>query len=110
VGSNTSTPRIVTTHCPRLQDHLRDRKIQNEVALVLGAIGDESTVAALIDVYPTVDVREKFKQKWSTTEPEILNVVCLTFALTYLTGEPISRDRECADYNPENRKLWQDSE
>src|SRR5262249_2498785 len=44
---------------PALQKHLGDLRIQNEVALILGAIGDETTVPALIDVYPESDRRRK---------------------------------------------------
>jgi hypothetical protein len=93
---------------PLLQQRLGDPQIQNEVALVLGAIGDETTVPALIDVYPTVDVREMMKQGGSTSDPHCLKVVCLTFALTYLTGQPIGRSRWGTDCEPENRKRWQE--
>lgn len=93
---------------PALQKRLADQHIQNEVALVLGAIGDEMTVPALIDVYPTVDVREKMEKGNHKTDPECLKVVCMTFALTYLTGEPIGRSRWGTDYDPENRKRWQE--
>lgn len=34
--------------------------------------------------------------------------VCLTFALTYLTGQPIGRSRWGSDLKPENMKLWKD--
>jgi hypothetical protein len=91
-----------------LEQHLGDPKIQNEVALVLGAIGDETTVPLLIDAYPTVDVRERMKQPGLTTDPDRLKVVCLTFALTYLTGEPIGRSRWGTDCDPENLKRWQE--
>src|SRR5205807_9903809 len=43
-----------------------------------------------------------------TTDPECLKVVCMTFALTYLTGEPIGRSRWGTDCDPKNRKLWQE--
>jgi hypothetical protein len=91
-----------------LQKRLGDRRVQNEVALILGAIGDETTVPALIDVYPTIDVRAKRNKGDATTDPECLNVVCLTFALTYLTGEPIGRSRWGTDCDPRNHKLWQE--
>lgn len=86
-----------------LQACLGDQRIQNEVALILGAIGDETTVPALIQVYPEGDLREA-KQDG----PEHLKGVCLTFALTYLTGQPIGRSREGADLEPGNGKLWKD--
>ncbi len=86
-----------------LQDRLGDERIQNEVALILGAIGDEMTVPALIHVYPTNDLR-----KAEFGSPEYLKGVCLTFSLTYLTGQPIGRSRWGADLHPENKKLWED--
>jgi hypothetical protein len=84
-----------------LQARLGDQRIQNEVALILGAIGDETTVPALIQVYPEGDLR-----KAKRDGPEYLKGVCLTFALTYLTGQPIGRSRWGADLKPENKKLW----
>lgn len=86
-----------------LQARLGDQRIQTEVAMILGAIGDEATVPALIEVYPEGDLR-----KAKRDGPEYLKGVCLTFALTYLTGQPIGRSREGADLKPENKKLWKD--
>jgi Carbohydrate family 9 binding domain-like len=87
----------------QLQACLGDERIQNEVALILGAVGDETTVPALIQAYPEGDLR-----KAKSDSPEYLKGVCLTFALTYLTGQPIGRSREGADLQPENKKLWKD--
>lgn len=86
-----------------LQARLGDRSVQNEVALILGAIGDETTVPALIQVYPEGDFR-----KAKHDSPEYLKGVCMTFALTYLTGQPIGRSRWGADLQPENNKLWKE--
>ena len=86
-----------------LQARLGDQRIQNEVAVILGAIGDETTVPALIQVYPEGDIRKAKKDS-----PEYLKGVYLTFALTYLTGQPIGRSRWGADLKPENSKLWKD--
>jgi hypothetical protein len=85
-----------------LLKRLGDKQIRNEAALILGAIGDEATVPALIAVYPDVDIMEKKKLE----NEDYLNIVCMTFALTYLTGQQIGRDRTGADFNPENQKLW----
>lgn len=86
-----------------LQARLGDQRIQNEVAVILGAIGNETTVPALIQVYPEGNLR-----KAKEGSPEYLKGVCLTFALTYLTGQPIGRSRWGADLKPENKKLWND--
>jgi len=72
-------------------------------SLILGAIGDETTVPALIQVYPEGDLR-----KAKNDGPEYLKGVFLTFPLTYLTGQPIGRTRWGADLQPENKKLWKD--
>lgn len=94
---------------PRLEKCLADQRIQNEAALILGAIGDKTTVPALIDVYPLLDVREKMNSEKENmrVDPDCLKVVCMTYALTYLTGQPIGRSRYGADGRPENHKLWQ---
>src|SRR5262249_2767144 len=86
-----------------LQARLDDRRIQNEVALVLGPIADEKAVPALIQVYPEGDLR-----KAKADRPEYLKGVCFSFALSYLTGQPIGRSREGADLRPENKKLWKE--
>jgi hypothetical protein len=86
-----------------LQARLGDQRTQNEVALILGAIGNEATVPALIEAYPEGELR-----KPKSDSPEYLKGVCLTFALTYLTGQPIGRSRWGSDLQPENKKLWTD--
>lgn len=88
---------------PALERLIDDPKICNEVILILGAIGNESTVPLLIDRYPSADLMK------NAEDDPILEkkVVCLTFALTYLTGIPIGRSREGVDYDPDNRRYWQ---
>jgi len=86
-----------------LQECLGDKEIQNEVALILGAIGDKTTVPALIDVYPEDDI-----SKAEFNSSDYMKGVCMTFALTYLTGQPIGRSRYGADREPGNKKLWKD--
>jgi hypothetical protein len=94
-----------------LQKCLSDKEIQNEAALVLGAIGDESTVPILIDLYPDHDARkdaESMKGKPERDNPRVMMHVCMNFALAYLTGQSIGRSRTGADLKPENRKLWEE--
>src|SRR5262249_29603662 len=86
-----------------LHQKLNDPNIQNEVVLVLGAIGDRTTVPLLIESYPEDDVRGK-----DADEARWMRTICFTFALTYLTGEPIGRSRWGADCNPKNRQLWRE--
>jgi hypothetical protein len=87
----------------RLQQYVADPRIQNEVSLVLGAIGNEKTVPLLIDAYPLPIVGVNGE---SETDNRHSNAVFLTFALTYLTNQPIGRSRGGADCKPENRNLW----
>jgi hypothetical protein len=87
----------------RLQQYVADPRIQNEVSLVLGAIGNEKTVPLLIDVYPLPIVGVKGEAE---TDSRHSNAVFMTFALTYLTNQPIGRSRGGADCKPENRNLW----
>ena len=79
---------------------LDDNEIQNEVVLVLGAIGDETTVPLLIDRYPRQLDPEKQRFK----------MVCFSFALAHRTGEVLDRDRTgttiCADNAGKWRTWW----
>ena len=86
-----------------LHGRINDAQIQNEVVLILGAIGDATTVPLLIEAYPYDDVRppDSDRARWKAH-------MCFTFALTYLTSEPIGRSRQGADYNPQNKRLWQE--
>jgi hypothetical protein len=81
---------------------LADPRVHNEVALVLGAIGDERTAALLIDCYPEdgADPRAFWK------DARARQVVCLSFALSHLTAESIGRSREGANGSSANRDLW----
>jgi hypothetical protein len=87
---------------PTLHRLLKDEAIQNEVVLVLGAIGDRTTVPLLIEAYPEDDARGL-----QLEDPRRMKVTCFTHALTYLTAQPIGRSRYGADCEPNNRKLWQ---
>ncbi|WP_148087789.1 HEAT repeat domain-containing protein [Gemmata obscuriglobus] len=86
---------------PALHRLVGEEAIRNEVVLVLGAIGDRETVPLLIDAYPTDDVRGL-----GSDDPRWVRVMCFSFALPYLTGQQIGRDRSGADFDPENRQLW----
>src|SRR5262249_3089446 len=91
---------------PALQKRLRDPAIQNEVVLILGAIGDESTVPAVIEAYPEIDRR---RGRPLADNPALkAKIMFFTYALTYLTGQPIGRDREGADFNPDNKRFWKE--
>ncbi len=94
----------------KLQSHLHDTAIQKEVVLVLGASGDESTVPLLIDLYPGEDAYLKMQSgAYVLRDPkDRLRIICLTYALSYLTCQQIGRASEGADFKHENRKLWQD--
>jgi hypothetical protein len=86
---------------PALNRCLGDEAIQNEVVLVLGAIGDRETVRLLIEAYPAEDVRDLARD-----DPRWVRAMCFSFALPYLTGQQIGRDRGGADFDPQNRALW----
>jgi hypothetical protein len=86
---------------PALHRRISDKEIQNEVVLILGAIGDETTVPLLIESYPDQPA------DLAPSDPRFYTIVYYSFALPYLTCEPIGRSREGADLNPENKKLWQ---
>jgi HEAT repeat protein len=94
---------------PAMHKALADPRIRNEAAIILGAIGDESTVPLLISLYPESD-RRKTRQALAAYSPGQgdSRIYCLTAALTYLTGQVIGRDREGTDYDPENGRLWRE--
>jgi hypothetical protein len=82
---------------PPLHRLLNDDRIQNEVALILGAIGDETTVPLLINHYP---------RKLADDDPYQTKMVCFSFALSYLTGQEIDRDREGTTLSEANARRW----
>ncbi|MDB5339080.1 MAG: repeat protein [Planctomycetaceae bacterium] len=86
-----------------LQQYIKDPQIQNEVVLVLGAIGTDETVPLLIEAFPSRDNCALFE-----TNSELRRkTVCFTEALTYLTGVSIGRDRRGSTFDPANRMCWQ---
>jgi Type II secretion system (T2SS), protein E, N-terminal domain len=76
---------------------LDDGRVQDEVVLVLGAIGDETTVPLLINRYP---------QRLSQHDQCQKKMVCFSFALSYLTGQEIDRDRSGTTQSEDNAGLW----
>jgi hypothetical protein len=110
----------------RLQDCLADDRIQNEVALVLGIIGDERTVPLLIQCYPgsanrhtdqrRADRKTPVPQAGKATGSDALEDVwkrnnhfrgmCLIHALGRLTGENISIYRGLSSPTPESGEQW----
>jgi len=90
-----------------LHQLLGDEEIQNEVVLVLGAIGNERTVELLIETYRDPELPEEYPGVYDL-DPGRFKLVCYSHALTYLTHESISRSRWGTDYTPGNRKKWQD--
>jgi hypothetical protein len=83
----------------RLHRLVDDEQIQNEVVLVLGAIGDETTVPLLIGRYP---------QSLDPTDRRQTKMVCFSFALSHLTGQQIDRTREGTTFDGGNARLWRE--
>ncbi len=86
---------------PLLHRRLADPAVQDEVALVLGAVGDRTSVRLLVEAYPAGDARGLGRG-----DPRWEKVVCFTAALTYLTAQPIGRSRYGADGDPGNWLRW----
>jgi hypothetical protein len=89
----------------RMEQCLADPRIENEAALVLGAIGNEHSITLLIDAYPDSAVRAKGRDH---DDAPTAKAVYFTSALTYLTAKSIGRSRYGADCKPENRRLWKE--
>jgi hypothetical protein len=79
---------------------LDDPEIRNEVVLVLGAVGDESTVPELITRYPRGPLI------WADRASSLTRV-CFSYALCWLTGQPIDRSRSGTDWDANNAEKWQ---
>lgn|GEM_PF-1649183 len=90
-----------------LHRRITDEAIQNEVVLVLGEIGDESTVALLIDAFPE-EVVSDTPFDYANPDPAQLKVICFTRALNRLTRQYIGYTREGIEFEPGTRKKWQD--
>lgn len=91
---------------PALEKLIDDPAIQNEIILILGAVGNERTIPLLIDRFPGDEVvygEGKFAEN-----PILVRRVCFTFALTYLTGTPIGRSRWGTDFGGGMQIQWRD--
>jgi HEAT repeat protein len=90
---------------PALQKLLVDPRIQKECALILGQVGDESSVAALIALYPPVDHIKK-RKLWPMDEADAMRFDSFNWALQALTGQPIGRGRYGDPYNGRRWQEW----
>lgn len=85
--------------CDKIVPLLDDPELEFEAALILGAIGDVSTVRLLINHYP------------EAPNPPTKNynrlAIAYTNALCHLTGELIGRSRYGSDCDPKNKALWE---
>jgi hypothetical protein len=80
-----------------LHRRLDDRRIGGEVVLVLGAVGDETTVPLLIERYPErLDTEDSLQKR----------MVYFSFALSYLTGQALDRTREGTTLSEDNAGRW----
>jgi HEAT repeat protein len=93
--------------CGPLHRRITDEGVQNEVVLVLGEIGDESTVPLLIDAFPEAYVPDT-PFDYSNPDPGQLKVICFTRALNQLTRHYIGHTEEGTGYEPGTRKKWQE--
>jgi hypothetical protein len=80
----------------RLLPELKNPRIRNEIAIILGKIGDQNALPQLIEVLPTKD---------NLTNEESFSTMCLLHALSRLTGGVGQGSHE--NYTPECRKRWQ---
>lgn len=84
---------------------LNEDGIQNEVALVLGEIGNEATVPVLIESFPEFNVPLK-QYNYDDTDPALLNVVCFTKALRELTGQRIGSSELGTEFRAGLKQEW----
>jgi hypothetical protein len=83
-----------------LLSHRNDAHIHNEVILALGAVGDEATIPALISHYPRGPLEGR-------RTPAGLTRVCFSYALCWLTGQPIDRNRAGTCWEETNAAKWE---
>lgn len=85
--------------CEQIVPLLDDPELEFEAVLILGAIGDISTVRLLINRYP--DAPDPPTKSYNRL------AVAYTNALCNLTGELIGRSRYGSDCEPKNKALWE---
>jgi HEAT repeat protein len=90
-----------------LHHHLADERVRNEVVLILGSIGDDSTVPLLIADYPEPPLPNAPFDK-ANPDPGRLSIVCFSHSLCALTRQYFDRGENGTDFTPGNRKKWQD--
>jgi len=81
-----------------LLPELKDARIRNQVALILGQIGDKNAVPHLIEFLPTEE---------ELSEEANFSTLCLLHALGRLTGKNTGIGRFGMEYTPDVRKEWQ---
>ena len=86
---------------PMLHEIIGNTRIQKEVALVLGVVGDETTIPLLIEAFPKDEI-----DKIAGSDFDHMKELCFALALTCLTGEAIGMSRWGYTHSPENRELW----
>jgi hypothetical protein len=83
----------------RLLPHLKDPRIRNEIALILGEVGDKKAVPNLIDALPT---------KGQLTDDEQFSTLCILDSMWRLTGMQLGISSKFQPkYTPEFRARWQ---
>ncbi|MDB5336689.1 MAG: repeat protein [Planctomycetaceae bacterium] len=91
-----------------LENRLQDQTICNEVAVILGAIGTRETIPILIAAYPKQVYRELPSGYGDDEYYALRNKhICFTYALTYLTAQPIGRDRTGTIFEEATQTAWQ---
>jgi HEAT repeat protein len=84
---------------------LKEERIQNEVALVLGEIGNEATVPVLIEAFPEFTVPNK-PYNYDDPDPALLKVICFTNALQKLTGQSIGQSEWGTEFREGLKQEW----
>lgn len=82
-----------------LLTHLKEAAIRDEVAYVLGRIGDKDAVPHLIECLPTDE---------KLTDEQQISTMCLLQALDRLTGKSTGLGRFGLEYEPKIGKQWQE--
>ena len=87
---------------PAVEAKLRDPHINNEITLLLGAIGDEWAIPRIIEGLPEGQAQEGTAAR----KGKYWQLTCGNFALAYLTGQEIGRDRTGMDPEADQKMLW----
>jgi HEAT repeat protein len=90
-----------------LHGRLADEGVRNEVALVLGEIGDETTVPLLIEAFPEPQAPPA-PFDYANPDPAQVSAICFTRALRELTGQSFGVGRFGPEVEPGTRQQWRD--